>query len=185
MITSKERPPIGISFWVQWILASVVALVIASVGGVIGGSLVWLLGILIGWVFGIPVVGIMQWLVLRRHVSRISMGAIWVLAYSVGLGFFFGFAVSSNASEAPVWTLGAALGGAIAGGMQWLVLRRISRAGWWVLASSLAWAAGWGVSFELFDVYDPFTIFILGGAVVAAITGAVLVWLLRQPVPEA
>ncbi|MFQ5858467.1 MAG: hypothetical protein ACE5LU_22950 [Anaerolineae bacterium] len=30
--------------------------------------------------------------------------------------------------------------------MQWLVLgRQVSRAGWWVLASAIGWAAGWAL----------------------------------------
>ena len=67
---------------------------------------------------------------------------------------------------------GVALYGTVAGLMQWLVLRRqVARAGWWVLACTL----GWVVAVPVGDLGGP-----PGWAVYGAITGAVLVWLLRQ-----
>ena len=64
--------------------------------------------------------------------------------------------------------------------MQWLILRRqISRAGWWVLASTAAWGVGMAVctgagQFGLVS----FITFIVGLVVAGAITGIALVWLL-------
>jgi hypothetical protein len=60
--------------------------------------------------------------------------------------------------------------GTLVGTMQWVVLRRhVSRAGWWVLTSAL----GSGLSFALNQV--------VGQLVGVAVTGAVLVWVLRLP----
>jgi hypothetical protein len=77
--------------------------------------------------------------------------------------------------------------GAIVGALQWLVLRgRVARAGWWVLASTLAWmfstvlgevaglAAGEDFVADLLRV-------ILG----AALSGVGMVWLLGQTAPGA
>ena len=114
-------------------------------------------------------IGGMQWLVLRRQVSWAGW---WVLANIAGwvvgallnlpFGLFVGFAV----------------GLAAAGVMQWLVLRRqLSRATWWLLASFVAWAAGQVISGLAFPVCQA----PCSGAVIGAITGIALAWLLRHP----
>jgi hypothetical protein len=82
----------------------------------------------------------------------------------------------------------AALGGAVRGILQWLVLRgKVSRAGWWVLASTVGWALGMTVSRVIpwGDDSDVLLPMVVTGAVMGAVTGGALVWLLRQPVPEA
>ena len=90
-----------------------------------------------------------------------------------------------------------ALFGFVVGIIQWLVLRRhVAQAGWWVLANIIAFAVGIEVlriaGLLVRDIY-PAIQFIavygglagpLAGAVAGIITGTVLVWLLRQPVPE-
>jgi hypothetical protein len=73
--------------------------------------------------------------------------------------------------------------GAIVGALQWLVLRgRVTRAGWWVLASTLAWA----LSTVLGEVGalaagEDFVADLLRVILGAALSGAGMVWLLRQP----
>jgi hypothetical protein len=78
--------------------------------------------------------------------------------------------------------------GVVGGILQWLILRRnVPRAGWWLLANllgSLVGAIGpfaavsisetgnWGLALMAFGV--------MFGAANGAITGAALVWLLRQ-----
>jgi hypothetical protein len=84
------------------------------------------------------------------------------------------------------WTMVVAFGGAVTGLLQWLVLRgQVSRAGWWMLASTV----GWGLSMAAAGAFEVLTcgLFALpvGGAVLGAVTGGALVWLFRQPVPEA
>jgi hypothetical protein len=84
---------------------------------------------------------------------------------------------------------------------QWFVLRRqVTRAGWWVVASTVGLVvAGAGVLASIQYFLDAFLSeikpgfgpgdaavgLILSLAIYGAITGAVLVWLLRQPRPEA
>jgi hypothetical protein len=82
------------------------------------------------------------------------------------------------------WIVVGALGGAVTGILQWLVLRaQVSRAGWWVLASTV----GWGLGMVGTRAFEVLAIFggLVGGAVLGAVTGGALVWLLRQPAPEA
>jgi hypothetical protein len=151
---------------------------------------IWLTFTVIAILLGLGV-GVLQWLVLRKRVSRAGW---WVLASAAGGTLLF-----QNVFEGIYWSLegfGAllswigvvALGGAVTGTLQWLVLRgQVSRAGWWILASTVGWVLSaivtgsipWGV-----DDGSGFAALVVIGAVMGALTGAALVWLLRQPVPE-
>ena len=75
------------------------------------------------------------------------------------------------------------------GVLQWLVLRgKVSRAGWWVLASTVGWGLSMAVSRVIaWGINDDESLvpLVVTGAVLGAVTGGALVWLLRQPAPEA
>ncbi len=89
---------------------------------------------------GVAVV-VLRWLILRRRVARAGWA---VLGSSLGLfvGFFFGYGFGPPAD----FCLGFATAGAVGGTLQWLALRRrVERAGWWVVASSVGSAIGAGV----------------------------------------
>jgi hypothetical protein len=213
-----KRSQAGWGFWLGWVVASTVgwfvgfilSFVLGSiiVEGVYGGEFYVLGSILSGLIGGAvvgAVAGILQWLVLRR---RVSSAGWWVLASTAGfiVGFggvepaiyvAFGYPEEmggiSSFTSFLVWTVFIALGGAVTGILQWLILRwQVSRAGWWVLASTVGWgcaAVAWaGIRLLEYD-YETLTPTLLllvgGGVVLGAVTGAVLVWLLRQPVPEA
>jgi hypothetical protein len=122
---------------------------------------------------GATLSGGLQWLVLRRYVS----GAVqWVLAAIGGaaLGALVVLVVSPFDPELGC-IAGVGLYGTLAGVLQWLVLRRqVTRAGWWVLASTV----GWVVALPLGDALGP-----PGWAVYGATTGTLLVGLLRPEVP--
>ena len=85
------------------------------------------------------------------------------------------------------------LGGALAGILQWLILRRqVSQAGWWVLASTLGCAATPVLPLVPVFFGGPrggpfytFWVFFGYGPVAGALTGIALLWLLRQPAKEA
>jgi hypothetical protein len=124
------------------------------------------IGTICGIVFGV-ITGFFQWLVLRRYLSRAGW---WIVASAVG------WAVGIALSWIVHWDdVGFVAIGAIVGAVQWLILRRqVRRAGWWILASAVGWAVSWGaVGMVLGGVW--------GGGVGGQFTGAVLVWLLRQP----
>ncbi len=188
-----KRSQVGWGFWLQWVLASTVGLLLGFIVGfplsflamdMLGERLGQSFG---GIVFGIGV-GVLQWLVLRRRISRAGW---WVLTSAAGgygivqaMFLFEGYAGSLSFGELLSITGVAALGGAVTGTLQWLVLRgQVSRAGWWVLASTVGWGlmsmiAALGTSWP-----GPMWL-IVAGAVLGAVTGGALVWLLRQPVPE-
>jgi hypothetical protein len=92
----------------------------------------------------------LHWLILRRLFARAGW---WIPASVVGsfLGYIplgVGIAGADTGqgflfiSERYVFGVGCAVAGAVAGTLQRLILRRwVSRAGWWVLASSISWVA--------------------------------------------
>jgi hypothetical protein len=147
----------------------------------------WLDFLFLGIVPGIGV-GVLQWLVLRRRVS----GAGWWVLASAAAGYgilagFIGYSESLSFGALLRFTGVVALGGAVTGILQWLVLRgKVSRAGWWVLASTVGWALGMTVTRAIpWGVDDVILPLVVTGAVLGVVTGGALVWLLRQPVPEA
>ena len=119
----------------------------------------------------------------------------WVLAGTVAwaVGGLLGRALGPGHILGYVYVT-LTLGGILLGALQWLVLRRqipragwwvlrerVARAGWWVLASTLGWVAG-EVLDEIVGVDMSWALF---GAVYGAVTGPVLVWLLRHRTPSA
>jgi len=187
-----KRAHFGWGFWLLWVLASAVGLLAGSFVGFLGGYGVE--EILpnyggAGMVTGVGAgVGILQWLVLRPRVSRSGW---WVLASILGLavaGFVSTAVALAGAYEIPLgFAVFGFVGGAMAGLMQWFVLRRqVSRAGWWVLASTVSWAVVGLVAEGMIRRLLTFGVGLAGGVVgLGGVTGLALVWLLRQPIPEA
>jgi len=104
-------------------------------------------------------------------------------------------AAPGEMSDLMIYTLAAAMGiglGAILGAAQWLALRRhVPKAGWWIPANALAWMLGMvvvflGTSFIPAEgITAPVALILLlfvvaAGAVVGAVHGLVLIWLLHQ-----
>jgi hypothetical protein len=137
----------------------------ASEGAVLNGAVIVAVS---GAVFGASV-GIAQWLVLRRQVSRAGR---WVLASAIGgvVGLaiavamilrlnlvdtgFLSASIGDDVVAAAVLGMVTLIGGSL-GIAQWLVLRRqVSRSGWWVLASS----AGPAVIYFVLFIVTMFTL---------------------------
>ena len=182
-----ERNQIGWAIWLVWVLMTTMGWALGFLIGFVLGSIIgdvlgdWSFPLFFGIGLGICI-GVLQWLLLRGYVSRAGW---WVLTSAAG---GYGIALAGfevlNSLGALLSLIGVvALGGAVTGILQWLVLRgQVSRAGWWVLASTV----GWGLSMAVAGVLEePFSMSLFGGAVLGAVTGGALVWLLRQPVPEA
>ena len=175
------------AWWVQWIAAT-------AIGWAVGtGGTEWLLAEAIKWpvfmeIYDVlynalgkvayhalsglivgTVMGIVQGILLFRRVP----GAFWwIVASAVGWGI--GWAVGGAVAVASFYLviIGAA-GGMFAGITQWQVLhRRIPGTGWWVLFSTIGWAAGGAV--------DDFLFGLVNGTIAGAISGIVLLWLLRR-----
>jgi hypothetical protein len=129
--------------------------------------------------------GAAQWVVMRRYVPRPGR---WVAATLIGyllcLLIFAGGNLARLAGPG-VWddVLLSALLGAAIGAPQWWILRRCYRgAGLWVLgtAAGFLWIV-WAIvdpSHSLGELVIRCTII---GALGAAVTGAVLVWLVHRP----
>jgi hypothetical protein len=217
--------PSDIGFWLRWVVANaagelfglgpvafvgILAVRVLAEGGgmeaVVGLVLFTLLGAFEG-----AVVGLAQWLLLRRRLPNLGRRS-WVLATVAGaiaawfLGMLPGTAMSlagSAGSEPPdldgagVFIMAAGTGlvlGAVLAVPQWRVLRRFVRgAGWWVPANAVAWAAAMPPVFlaagmplpqdALAPLLATLAAIVAGaGALVGAIHGAVLTGLLRRAV---
>ncbi len=162
---------------------------------------------LVGLLQGI-VLGVAQWLVLRRYIRHsgqwiavtaiaamiawligIKASAVMVLVTSLDTTLTAEMKTATLLKD--VFLLGAWVGGVL-GIAQWFVLKhRIRQALWWVLANALAWAVGLGVAFmgagmmrtgdfsNLKTALAGAATGLSMGAVVGAITGIALVWLLK------
>jgi hypothetical protein len=187
VVRHVQGSSIGWSFWLRWFLACLA-------GFVLGIPLFISLGLLFGDTPG-PVVGnaaagvihgaefgIAQWLILRRQGYRVG----WWIAASI-VGFMIGFPLTKTllgelSSGLVVAGVEGAVVGAIVGALQWLVLRgRVAHAGWWMLASTLAWMLS-VVLGELgaLAAGEDFVADLLRVILGAALSGAGMVWLLRQ-----
>jgi hypothetical protein len=103
----------------------------------------WILATTLGWAVGWIlsefavglVVGLAQWIVLRKRIER---SELWVLASGIGWAAGRGLVVALFPAEATVLAGGAL--GATLGLAQWLVLRgRVIQSWWWVVVSALSW----------------------------------------------
>jgi len=198
--TNTNRPNIGVRFGLVWTLASTGGMLIAFVAGffVIGAAVEALTGMKADDVLAgdgpIPFlaltvlfaiaglgIGLAQWLVLRRHVPRADL---WVIG--TGLGFavvaaLFGL-LTDVVSELVNEVVHNLVGGAVAGVVQWSILRRhVRRSGWWVGASALGFLVAGAISDSLGG--GPLGM-LAGIAAMAAITGVVLLRLLRGSAPS-
>lgn len=185
MSAYREALPGG-SVWWQWTLANAVGLTVAMtarqlilglVVGAVGGTAGRLL---VGAVIGL-VVGFAQRLLLGEHLQRPGW---WVAANALGwavgwsAGWLAGWDLFGTMGLNAVFTATGATAGTLAGLLQWVALRRQSRAAaWWIPASALGWALGWAVGLRVGQGAGWLLIGALGGAV----TGLPLVWLLRRP----
>jgi hypothetical protein len=184
----RGQPPW--SFWLYWMAANTIAFSLAATAQLVG------LGAYgVNFVVGAALAGSLQWLILRPWVS---FAGWWVL---VGVaGFILGLLAMSCGMNAALWAVGGesgtalalglafagafAFGGAVAGALQLLVLRRwVGGAGWswWVLASGISWAVAGSVYMNVTRGNDVALLQggTAGGAMSGAITGLTLVWLLR------
>ena len=196
-VGGAQTPGWSLCLW--WVVASLLGWVIgASVGelvvfvaGLIAGAgigaLVLQIGVGVGSGF---VIGVMQWLVLRRQVAGVGWWVVasaggWVVFVAVvWLGFVGMRAIMVGAVGMVVGVVaGGAVGGFVVGVLQWLVLRRqVARASWWVAASVVGQVvfAVMVAFMNMFGFVGGLVGQAVGLAMYGGITGYVLVQLLRQ-----
>jgi hypothetical protein len=183
----------GRGYWLAWFLASVMGYGMGAILGTAFASRLFPVdtfraanGITLGIVMG-ATGGYFQWVVLRE---RIAGAGLWGLASALGFGLALSAAIAAYTGEnyAVTGLLMASVFGVAGGILQWLILRlKVPRAGWWLpanLLGSLVGAVAVPIAGILFDAGNwdlgVMTFGLLFGTGYGAITGAVLVWLLRQ-----
>jgi hypothetical protein len=187
----------GWGFWLLWVAASTVGFALGSTAHRNAGKLVTdatpaviALTVTIGLyplIATLP--GFLHWLILRRWFPHAGW---WVLASGAGslLGYFvtgWGLGVADTQGETTFARFAVpasmAVAGAAVGTLQWVVLRRwVSRAGWWVLASSISWVVAEYAYLKLTQASDVHLLLgaAVSGALSGAITGLTLVGLMRN-----
>jgi hypothetical protein len=183
-----------VNLWLGWTLATAAGMLLGFL------PFIFLITILELWLARLIVplwagflVGIFQWLVLRRYLTRctdliLNDVAGWALGYAVGL------MVIQALSESILGALvGYGLFGLIVAVLQYPVLRReMPNALPWIIASVLGWSLGAVFGQLVLNLIAPAgepisqltsTLVISGitGLVAGAITALALVWIVRQP----
>ena len=185
----------------EWMLATTVAVVLADLGveivgaALLGYALLFLLPFIGGAVGGLPV-GILQWIVLRRHIpdSRswmVSTFLGFVGTWTVAMILLATLFVPPSGLDSLRAFLSFAIATPIIGLSQWIVLRRwSSHALLWVPASTAGWSGFFAV--EIFRLQALPAVNRLAGGLVSRIAGgfqsaarlARRCWAARWPEPS-
>ena len=122
-------------------------------------------------------VGVAQWLMLRCVLATQSPSiALWIPATTLGfaLGIWFGLAFMGLGTGVAQW---------------WVIRKTFSKSSWWPTLSTLIWplgyVAGGSVSSALLSVVGSQLLagligIVVTGLIIGAVTGAVLLWMLRE-----
>jgi hypothetical protein len=187
----------GWKFFLGWILLTALGYLLGFFAGFVLGHIV-LSNVMIGVAIG-ALVCVFRRLALRRYVGRSGW---WILAGIIGLFVSFGLlAIVATVWKYPFdlgWPHGALgymaaflVGGAIIGLMQRRVLApRVNRANAWIWLSAIGWGSSlFGVEVfanpmsenALLNSFLLIASSLLGGIFLGVVTGAGLMWLLREP----
>lgn len=176
---------VGIAWYVAWALISLIESVVGGtiqVGGQVRITEDFLFLYVLFPIIGLST-GIIQFLLLRRYVPRLSG---WIAATFLGwlLPFVIGFVVTRLLvpGNSTVWiVVGMFLIGTTIALPQWWVLRRrVLHASWWVPAYGLAWGT---VGLLNLVSSEPFPV-LMGIAIVPAIGSSIACWQLLGRLPE-
>jgi hypothetical protein len=143
-------------FWFQWIM-------VTTMGWILGSILIPPVDLAVSGI----VIGVLQWVILQHRIGR---SRHWILASVVG--WTIGWLLVFIAVPTGFGLLAGLVLGVVVGTAQWLVLRReVHWAGWWIIVSTLAWAAGLGIVPGV----------LMSGVLAGAMTGIALDLLLHTP----
>jgi hypothetical protein len=191
---SRTSIGVGWGLWLQWSAVTAIGWAAGEAVASFVPEDTILLGTVHSAVIGL-ILGIMQWLILRRHLEGAGR---WVLATLIGsaVGGAVGLAASFAAGATVIQPWALLPFGIALGVCQWLVLRtQFPGSGWWTLAYALglplSFVIGLVVSFTVgFEWEDVDVIFrvvsltffgAVAGAVFGMLSGGLLVWFLRHP----
>lgn len=218
---NAENTFIGWRFGLRWVL-------LTAAGWIIGVPLGFVFVAVAGWIIGVhedsdsiilklgldnaaaficiaTVVGLMQWLALRRVLRR---AGFWVPASIIGFTISSGihgvvcyvWGYPDNLDHLPgtlVWAMAFVVGGTLAGVLQQRILRRqVCHSAWWVPASAVGWGLSvlvMGILFFFLPDGRPFIVLlirnlvlplVLASVLLGVVTGGTLIWLFRQPMQQ-
>jgi hypothetical protein len=179
--------------WLGWMLATALGLILAYVPAamLIGPLDLGIARVLVPLLAGV-IIGLAQWLFLRRYVSHsfdwvFNLAASWVAGYTIAL-----FVVDLLAGSFLGMLLGFILFGVIVALFQWPVLHREIPSLWmWILANVVGWTLGALLSQLVIAALfgnDPSNLVLMTfvnsavvGLVAGLITGLALVRIVREP----
>jgi len=185
MMAIAPRSSVGWRFWAGWGLAFLgFPLGGLAASALVGGITTPLEGLIGGAASG-AVIGLTQWLVLRR---RLALTAWWIAATAVGMGVGLGLGIALLGTDTVGITLPlrGLVTGACIGIAQFALLRSSTvRVLAWPLVVACGWAIGWLVTRAAgIDLAFQWSVFGSSGALTfQLLTGLALVWLLPQAAP--
>jgi len=179
--------------WLEWTLATAFGMLLGFLPTIVLVNLMDLaFARLIVPLFAGFLVGLSQWVVLRKYVNHTSdwilaAGASWAVGYALGL-----FIINGLTGTGLDGFFGYILFGIIVALVQWPILRREIPNVWaWVLANMIGWTTGFYLSQIALDLFfngpsiapvaSTSVLAGVSGLVAGAITGVALVWIVRQP----
>jgi hypothetical protein len=179
--------------WLEWTLATAFGMLLGFLPSIVLVNIMDLaLARLIVPLFAGFLVGLAQWVVLRKYVNEVSdwilaAGASWAVGYALGLFIMNGLTGTGLDSF-----VGYILFGIIVALVQWPILRReIPNVWMWILANVIGWTAGFYMSQVALDLFfngptiapiaSTSVISGVSGLVAGAITGIALIWIIRKP----
>src|ERR1700752_4737699 len=182
-----------IGMWLEWTLATAFGMLLGFLPSIVLVNIMDLaLARLIVPLFAGFLVGLSQWVVLRKYVNKVSdwilaAGTSWTVGYALGL-----FMMNGLTGTGLDGFIGYILFGVIVALVRWPILRReIPNVWMWILANVVGWTAGFYLSQVSLDLlFDGPTIAPIAstsvlsgvsGLVAGAITGIALIWIVRKP----
>jgi len=200
IISTPRTNKTDLKFWLMWVIASIAAILFSFV--VLYALIFIAIAIspsinedrvfsVIQWPIIATMFGVLQWLVLRKHIPKSGW---WILATIVGLGG--GAYLAISAAQAISHITGQELNGDFPPGILMLYLligfflalaqlpilwRHFRGSLLWLLASIIGWLVlGLIMGGTIDRISDIFAI----GAIPAMFTGFCLIWLMRNPRTE-
>ncbi len=174
-----------IAWYIAWALISLIAMVIGDTIQVNGRShitedflFVYILLPTIGLL-----TGILQYILLRRYLARISW---WILATVLGwvLPFFLGSILTGllapNKSTFLIMLAMLLIGATIALPQWWILRQQVRHASWWILAFGLGW---WMIGVLNRVTSEPFAV-LLAIALLPTLGTSIACWLLLDWLPK-